>query len=181
MNERNWRTSGSPARMLAFVAARAGPRKLRLYACGGARSVAHLLMDETAVRAVAVAERFADGLADDAELGAAQSEAREVAARGWALWDEGQAQATEAAAATTDPQPYRAALRAAEYAVAARLAETGEQRGWRAGRRHLSALARDVFGDPFGPEPVIDLACLAWQGGAVVQLATAIYEAERFA
>jgi hypothetical protein len=42
-----------------------------------------------------------------------------------------------------------------------------------------AGLIRDLFGNPFRPAPVVDPAWLAWQGGAVPQLARAAYEGRR--
>jgi hypothetical protein len=53
-------------------------RKLRLLACACARRIWHLIPDVQCRRAVEVAERFADGMAETAELQAAWDEAREV-------------------------------------------------------------------------------------------------------
>ena len=60
-------------------------REMRLYAVDCARSVQHLATDPRSIAAIDVAERHADGLATDSELGAARGAAW-GAARG-AAWD----------------------------------------------------------------------------------------------
>jgi hypothetical protein len=84
MREHEWQSCNRPRPMRAYLARRGldSDRKLRLYACACCRRVGHLLQDERSHRAVEVAERFADGLADAAELEAARSEAYR-AETGW--------------------------------------------------------------------------------------------------
>src|SRR5262249_26765945 len=74
MTEEQWLTSTSLDAMLEHlrrqcrVAQRkAGRRKVRLFACGCVRRAWHLLSDERSRQAVLVAERYADGLADEDE------------------------------------------------------------------------------------------------------------------
>ena len=54
-------------------------KEIRLYAVWCARQVQHLLTDPRSTNALDVAERFADGLATEAELSAARSAARAAA------------------------------------------------------------------------------------------------------
>src|SRR5262245_50164409 len=84
MTEQEWLTCLEPERMLTFLHERKvisihgefGERKLRLFAAACCRRVWPLLRDERSRRAVEVAERHADGLADDRELEAAGAGAR---------------------------------------------------------------------------------------------------------
>jgi hypothetical protein len=71
MDERSWLTSKRPRHMLAFLGAGADPRKCRLFVCSCARRLPRLRSaeeDRERENAVAVAERFADGLASAARL-----------------------------------------------------------------------------------------------------------------
>jgi hypothetical protein len=81
MTEQEWLTAADPTSMLEFLAGKASDRKLRLCACACVRLVWHLLADEASRRAVDVAERYAEGLADDAERGQAAEAAGAVLAR----------------------------------------------------------------------------------------------------
>ena len=60
-------------------------REMRLFAVECARSVQHLMTDKRSIDALDVAERFANGLATQAELDAAWDAARDAA--GAAAWD----------------------------------------------------------------------------------------------
>lgn len=61
MTELDWFDSISPEPMLAFLGARASPRKRLLLACACIRRIWPLLDDERLRKAVKTAERFADG------------------------------------------------------------------------------------------------------------------------
>ncbi len=86
MTEQDWLASEDPERMLSSLdeglptasgydmghglgGQKFSDRKLRLFACGCARQVWHLLTDERSRRAVEVAERYADGAATSKERG----------------------------------------------------------------------------------------------------------------
>ena len=68
MTENEWLACANPAPMLSVLRSRASGRKLRHFACACCRRVWHLLKHEASRQAVEVDERFADGLADDADL-----------------------------------------------------------------------------------------------------------------
>src|SRR5262249_15216028 len=80
MTEEQWARCDRPEEMLAFLRASglAGGRKLRLFAAAVARKVLDPLDDPRCLEAVAAAERFADGLADAAELGEAHTAVQEL-------------------------------------------------------------------------------------------------------
>ncbi len=70
MTEQDWRTGTGPQKMLEYLEAtgKASGRKLRLFAVAVSRRVWPLLTHERFRDAVVVAERFADGLADQEQL-----------------------------------------------------------------------------------------------------------------
>lgn len=69
MTEHDWHSSTDPAPMLAFLRDRGSvsERKLRLFACGACRRMGELI-GKAGRKAVAVAERYADGRAADCDL-----------------------------------------------------------------------------------------------------------------
>src|SRR4051812_17877837 len=73
MTEEAWLTGDDPGELMEVAVARGwvSPRKLRLWACACCRRIWPLLVSECSRRAVEVAERFADGLATEAERAAA--------------------------------------------------------------------------------------------------------------
>src|SRR5438105_13582977 len=76
MTEAEWLAGVQPWPMLEHLGGAAGERKLRLCAVACARRLWHLLADGPGRQAVEVAERHADGAADDQELAAAALAAR---------------------------------------------------------------------------------------------------------
>jgi hypothetical protein len=138
---------------LEWIATRPGvlpDRELRLYACWCVRQVWNLLTDERSRTAVEVAERYADGLATDAELGAAQAAAGDAArdaardaawdSARYAAWDAAWAAARAAAGEAARAAAGEAAWEAAE-ARAARAAAEAEARAARAARAAAEAAA----------------------------------------
>ncbi len=83
MTEQEWLECAGPEPMLEFLRVKASDRKLRSFAVACCRSIWHLLPNEAARTVVLVAERFADGLATDEELGEAEG------AFTWAEWESG--------------------------------------------------------------------------------------------
>src|SRR5262245_41624972 len=71
MTESEWLECTDLSVMLEFMRSRVSERKLRLYLCSGCRHIAHLFFDAASIVAVEVGERFADGQADEEELGRA--------------------------------------------------------------------------------------------------------------
>jgi hypothetical protein len=71
MTEAEWLAGDNPAPLWEFVSPKISQRKLRLFACACCRRIWHLLADERSRWAVEVAERLADGLADEQQTKAA--------------------------------------------------------------------------------------------------------------
>jgi hypothetical protein len=186
MTEAAWFACGDRRLLLAFLTTTARDRKLRLFACACCRRVWHLMKHETSKRAVEIAERFADGFAEDTE----RSDSRRCAS-----------QATQARGTTaepTDPRYERRAASSAYYAVAGEAAKAANGASelaieafiWQQGEHAVCnehplirdeqqlqvRLLRDIFGNPFrlvvfSPE---------WRTDTAVTLARQMYESREF-
>ena len=164
MTEAEWVASTDPEKMLEYLRGKASERKLRLFACAFGRAVResqHLLGPST----VAVAERYADGLASDQELASER--------RRWACSPEERGPVA--------PSAYDGAWEAVDSL-------TRYERVWRhdpdsyscipadAVLKGSALLLRDIFGNPFRPSPHLPAAIIAWNDGTIRHLAEGIYE-----
>jgi hypothetical protein len=176
MTEPAWLACADPTPMLAFLRGKASERKLRLFAVAACRRIWHLFTEEPKRRAVEAAERYADGAASREEVEAAARPLRyqpgmslsrqppnnTKAAALWAAWTP----------LITWTDLHDAVGRSAGYAARAKGSGKGQ-------RPAQAALLRDIFGNPFRPVS-LNPAWLAWQGGAVKDLAQAIYDERAF-
>jgi hypothetical protein len=76
MTEADWLACAEPLRLLEVPAVQTNARKLRMFACAYWLRLAGRLKDERCRDEVAVARRFADGLASEEELTAAHASVR---------------------------------------------------------------------------------------------------------
>jgi hypothetical protein len=184
MDETTWLTGHDPQAMLWFLGAKASPRKLRLFAVAAARHVEERrwLFDQRGFAAVAVAERFADGLATEHEL----ETARGLAQGRLVLWPERAHRPGVREAAGTSARD--AALTLCELALEVSGSKPGVlafDHSALAARRLAAAEVlcrqlRDLFGNPFHPAAVDPLWAVR-HDHAAAGLATAIYEQRAFA
>jgi hypothetical protein len=72
MTEAEWRSCTDISQMLTYVLSMVSARKIRLYLCGGCRSIRDHFFRPESLTAVEVAERFADGYANEKELAFAE-------------------------------------------------------------------------------------------------------------
>jgi hypothetical protein len=171
MTEAEWATCTHPKAMLIFLADRqqATERQYRLFACACFRRVWHLLADPRARKAVEVAERYADAVADDAEREAALAEVAQ--ARGFytnaARWSLVTVARTAAMLAVDVTGQLAACPPGKEYEPALWAAETPKQ--------------CDVLRDIFGPLPFRSTVMAPlWRTVEVLDIARAIYEERAF-
>ncbi len=176
MTEKQWLTAREPGSLLAHARLFGDERKRRLFACACARRVADLFTDPASERAVAAAERYADGLAGMQELEAALGAAREVVRAAGALHTR---QSNAAACAATAATGLGLALdhQASQLAAYARAPGLVENQ---AELRAQADLVRDLFGNPFRAPAAAEAAWLEWDGGAVRRLAQGIYAERAF-
>jgi hypothetical protein len=166
MTEAEWLACTDPRKMLEFLRNKASDRQLRLFACAYCRAIRgsqHMLPGT----AVAVAERYADGLASHEDLA---SQRRGVPfPNEYSEWVVG-------------PSAYDGASEGVNYltsAVALMKIDSGALRHFPIPAdtfvKRSVLLLRDIFGDPFRPVS-LDPAVLAWHDAPVVRLAQAAYE-----
>jgi hypothetical protein len=125
-------------------------RKLRLFACACCRRLPILMEDDRNVRAIEVAEQYADGLVAKREL----KKARKAARIPWLTSFEPYDEAVLAINATRQFLPARQ-------------------------QEHICSLLRDLTGNPFRPVR-FKPSWLRANGGAVQQLAQAIHAEQRW-
>jgi hypothetical protein len=168
MREATWLKATAVTPLLEYLHRTGRERKLRLFACACCRLFWHLLTRESSRRADEAAEQYADGLLERAALTAAGK------------------------AAVPDVRGYRPDEHA-RYTAASAARWCALTRAWGAARgvsgsasalglRHKRQLPllRDICGNPFRVPALLDPACLAANDGAVLQLATAIYQERAF-
>jgi hypothetical protein len=160
MTEQHWLIYTEPRPLLFFSRGRASGRKLRLFALACCRRVWDLLSTPSTAAeglAVAVAERWADGLASEGEVEDARREST------------GRGHPATLGFSALSPSAEHAAAHTAEWAA---LCRYHTQHAERAAQTDL---LRDVVGNPFRAA-ALDPAWLAWNDGVVVKLARAAYE-----
>jgi hypothetical protein len=67
VTEQEWGHCPDPTPLLEFLRGKVSDRKLRLFGCACCRRIWHLIVHPVSRAAVGVAERFAEGLASEAD------------------------------------------------------------------------------------------------------------------
>jgi hypothetical protein len=172
-----WRDCQVPTFQMGYLYARKrlpSERKCRLLACATCRCHWDRLPDPLCRRAVEVAERYADGLADEDERQEAEAAARDVEAEVARMMynqeEMGWASLAAAAVAASVPLTTRLIQTPAPFFPRRSPAEP---------RPEDCARLREVVGDPFRPVR-IRLDWLEWDGGRVSILARSFYQLRRF-
>ena len=155
-------------------------RKLRLFSCACVRRIWALLTDERSRKAVEVAEIYADGLADRAQLLHARDEARE--AKRLFKFSAKEHHCRRAANAAQEVTRDAAASAAFNASVESSRALSIQDHNCCSGTelQQQTIMLRDIVANPFAPSRPIDPALLRWNDGTVLRIATGIYEERAF-
>jgi hypothetical protein len=199
MTEAEWQTGTDLAAHVRYACERLSPRRQRLLAAGFCRAVSHLFDHPDLTDALAVIERYADGLAPAAEAEKARQRCRQIAVEAWEAYnaavDRGSNDglklcvrnelAWAVAFAASTPLPVaEVGNRATNAAVQARTggsllapvpsaefaAAAAEQ------ARVMRAVVWDVAGNPFRPVEFSP----SWRTDTAVVLARQMYESRDF-
>ncbi len=176
MTEAEWPTCLDAERLFTFLQGKVSERKLRLFLVACCRRIIHLMTDLRGLRAIEVAEKYADGHATRRELATARKWVRK-ATRSVQLPHRNQYRAAEYTASELSPPQIAACLRDAAHATAP---GPGNEPGRASERVTQATILGDVVGNPFRPPRRLDPALLAWNGGTVVKIAQGIYEERAF-
>jgi len=159
MTEQEWLACTDPTPMLAYLQGKTqtSHRKLRLFAVACCRRISHLLIDEQARKALAAAERYAEGRIKDSTVG--NWSKRAAKARGDVDTKHGctsEGLAYHAVFYASMPKQYSGYLHThitVTEAVATITGQVRESPVWDAATRRestaLSILLRDIAGNPF--------------------------------
>jgi hypothetical protein len=168
MREATWLRATTVTPMLDHLRKNGSERKLRLFACACCRLFWPLLRRESSRRAVEVAERYADGLADRTALVTASKSATPDILR-WPSGDHAGFAAANAA---------RCCLYTDAWTGARGTSGAASQIGVRQEQQVL--LLRELCGNPFRPPLPLDPAWLTANDGAALELARAVYDQRAF-
>jgi hypothetical protein len=194
MTEAEWLGCGKPGDMIdhlnewthskqkGHVAANQSlARKERLFCCAGCRLLWLSMPEDSARKAVEIAERFADGEATEEERRVAEAAAEQVrsrvavesaayAAAFWTVWSDVRGNHNSGAGYF-----YDVAADGLAYQVA-RARGRAWEKAKTAGLLRLSALLRDIFGNPFRPTAFSP----AWRTDTALALARRMYDSSDF-
>jgi hypothetical protein len=201
MTEAAWAISTNPEAMLKMVRPDVSERKLRLFACACARWFWTEFDDPRSRAAIEMAERYADGLASNAELRAACQAARAITRSiRWTTSEEWAAvgrhyslrsiarDASQRRIRESVLQALRSTLHVA-YLDGSHPDDGGPPnaasrmlglRSMEALKPRLSDYLRDIFAYLFHETPALDPSVLACNDQAVRHVAQAIYEERDF-
>ena len=198
MNEAEWLTCDSPKLIIEYLEARAYGRKLRLFAGACCRRIWKYLKRKDLRLMVEVSERYADGLATNDELDAADRKAGSAFAEvQWAAESDVDTNPARAAQWLAKPFTYGVAEQAAatfaaiardrDYKSRQRKRTDGQPEPWEqvnnvyreaefTEEQHQLLLLKDIFGNPFRPVAFDP----SWRTTTVVALAQQMYDSRDF-
>ncbi len=186
MTEGKWLKCRDHLAMLDYLRARGagGFRKYRLLVAAYCRCfLPALFTDERVAAVVDVAEAYADGAAKKAELKRAERSAlravEDIRAVQTVRRLELACRLDDAVRGVAYGRPERTAVELPHSCLRPRQRNGFYNPPTPAQGRRLGQLIRDIFANPFRPAPAVEPAWLAWQGGAVRELARAAYDDRR--
>jgi hypothetical protein len=174
MTEQEWQQSTDPKAMLQFLAKRKS-RKYRLAAVAACELFPDTL-DERTREALAVAERFADDRATEAELKTASANADAVVERRWQEYCALDTNDDNGDDKARDANELHAVAEAVRKAVSGEPEEAFFHLSFLDGREFFFA---NILRDVFGPQTAVSFNP-AWLTPAVTALAHSIYEESAF-
>jgi hypothetical protein len=186
MSETEWLACNDPRTMLQFLRVGASERKLRLFLCACSRRLWELLTVPALRVGVEVAERYADGQAEESEREAAWERSRDAFWQAWGQFG------NEPGEAPTDEQlAHHGSLARAHLSVYApapegkldyydkkTVSQSWAERLDPEEERCRCDLLRDLF-YPFRPVR-IDSTWLSWRDSTIPKLAQVIYDERAF-
>jgi len=193
MTERLWLSGTEPVEMINHLGRRRSRRpthrKLRLFSTEGYRQLCRAVDEHPDQRVLDAAEGYADGLITAEELGDVRRQLKlewdRRARNGYLLKLDEVADYACWMDFETEGTGY--VVSAANVAkTAPRMAGTRPWEHWRSCERDpgfcrlLSDLARDIFGNPYQPQPSLDPAWLGWHDGLVPATAQTMYDTREF-
>jgi hypothetical protein len=182
MTEAQWLTATDPFELLDSVEAYTTERKTRLFADACCRRLARFLATERSRNAIEVSDLYADGLASDAQLTSAVSEADAAGPDVGLRHAVGRVGLTAAKAViflTPDlfvTDVIIGVMQAMVLSAGGTLAHDAAREAYRAESAAHASLLRDVFGNLFRPTAVDP----AWRTDTVLTLARQMYDSRDF-
>lgn len=184
MTEAQWLAEDNVDAMIADLGARADVRRLRLLACACCRAIWPQLPDPRSRAGIEVAERYADGKANERELAAARTKALAAAGNGerkagyapyWTLNHNLRDSLAHALMAAVDAAML-SAVGTARAGKESAVWMTTTTAASAAAMAHQADLVREVFGNPFRPGTMR----AGWRTSVVVGLARQAYAEREF-
>jgi hypothetical protein len=178
MTEEEWLACQDVRSLLAYHLERMSKRKMRWFAIACCRQLEQTRKIEELRKALAAAERYADGRITD---GTASNWRR----RTWVVLRANRRHAAKRNTCRVVAQAFIVVRFSSTYhwtaiELAAKRAKKRTGPEWEAAiefaRQELALLLRDIVGDPFAKLPKVDPAWLSWNNATVARLAQQIYD-----
>ncbi len=175
MTEHYWLFCGEPTPLLEFMKEKTSERKLRLFIVACCHRIPLQNLEEVSLKAIEVAERFADGTATEKELATAKNAL--ITAYGCDPWSlqiiDPEYTPNDWAAAAASCAVFPSACPGGTADTAShRAAGASHDTTWKAELLWQAGIVRDLFGNPFRPITI----SASWFTPSVLSLAKAAYD-----